>query len=137
MIVSTTNKSVDETVSLDKKDLSNKNDIGTKADIALGGVEAENGTSEFTSEREQSNVSAAASASAEVNAPVEANIPVNVPLPAAEVRHYVESKPTKVELDKPVSKKVSTRQKYNDSQQLLERAAIKLMEHDLDRLLLK
>ena len=130
------------------KDYTLKHIIGTKADIALGGLSSDK------PKQEKLPLSPPASSVIETDQSkitLEAESKVQVPLPDTSVRQYV-VKPEKaaqpvlkavtkpaviktVKADvKPRAPVVKKQSAVSDSEKLLERAAVKLMQQDLDKL---
>jgi hypothetical protein len=136
-----------EVASLKVKDYSLKHNTGTKADNALGGLSSANSPKKVLTVN--SSVPTVATVK-QSNSVIEANKKVKVPLPETSVRQYavkpvsttppvlqVENKPAEIKavLAKPVRQTVKKKQVIStDNTKLLERAAVKLMQQDLDKL---
>jgi hypothetical protein len=130
------------------KDFTLKHNIGTKADNALGGL------SLAKKQKKAQPASPPVSAAVEPkqsNVVIETNDAISVPLPVTSVRQYVvkSAKPqrelkaavnepekvravvTKTKVNTKITKKKSI---SSDNKKLLEQAAVKLMQQDLDKL---
>ena len=136
-------KPVIKAASLKGMDFKLKHNIGTKADNALGGL------SLAKSEKKAATVSSSIPAEAkQSNVVIETKNTVDVPLPDTSVRQYVVksaatspvlktfSKPAEVKavVPKPKTQSVKKKSISADSKKLLEQAAVKLMQQDLDKL---
>jgi hypothetical protein len=145
--VTGSSQSATKVASMKGMDFKLKHNIGTKADNALGGLSLAKKVKKGLAT--DSVVTALPAAEAmQSNVVIEASNAVQVPLPDTSVRQYVvksaatspvlkvvsKQAEVKAAISKPRTQSVKKKSTSSESEKLLERAAVKLMQQDLDKL---